>query len=301
MAPPVWRNSRRGTDQAQGGRGKHASRSEADQQDQDSHRDRSPRRRRSDKSTGTAPSEHAAAGTTTRQSSGSATKRDSPRPSKARSSSARGSGHQDMDVDSDTAVSAARPTSAHSRDGPSDPSGPLTSHQHKQHDFFGTQRVIRKGQQTHVVPTRLERAAILAVKRRLNPNLDIIAEAQFCFHPKKQPRYYNPGARSFCHVYNKPSGEHCTRGHYEDPDFPGVPMCGSDANEIRVHGCTWCGDVGHPASRCEGPRLSETEVQMTLVELNNWDRTPMKDWRTARNLEIFVERSRDPDGRFRKT
>ena len=68
----------------------------------------------------------------------------------------------------------------------------------------------------------------------------------------------------------------------------------------RVHGCTWCVEIGHPASRCEGPRLSETEVQMTLVEPNSWDKAPMKDWRTARNLDIFIELSRDPDGRFRK-
>ena len=38
---------------------------------------------------------------------------------------------------------------------------------------------------------------------------------------------------------------------------------------------------------------------MTLVEFNKWDRTPKKDWQTARNMEDLVEHTRDPDGRFR--
>ena len=100
-------------------------------------------------------------------------------------------------------------------------------------------------------------------------------------------------------VYNKPSGESCTRGHFEDPDFPGVPMCGGTADEIRVHGCTWCGEVGHPASRCWGPNLADTDIQMTLVEFNKWDRSHKRNWQTARNMEELVHRTRDPDGRFR--
>ena len=98
---------------------------------------------------------------------------------------------------------------------------------------------------------------------------------------------------------NKPRGENCDRVFFEDPDFLGVPMCGTIASEVRVHGCTWCGEIGHPASTCKGPRLAETDVQMTLVEFNKWDRTPKKDWWTARNREKVVERTRDPDGRFR--
>ena len=127
----------------------------------------------------------------------------------------------------------------------------------------------------------------------------MVTETQFCFFPKHQPRYYNPGSRCFCFQYNKPDGDGCDRERFKDPEFPNVPMCGTFDSDIRVHGCTWCGEIGHPASRCKGPSLEATDVQMTLVEFNKWDRKPKKDWLTARTRDKVIERTRDPDGRFR--
>ena len=135
--------------------------------------------------------------------------------------------------------------------------------------------------------------------KRQEKGLDMISAAQFCFFPKEQPRYFNPGARTFCQVYNKPSGKGCGRTHYEDPEFPGVLMCGKDGETIRVHGCTWCGEAGHAAPQCHGRKLPDTEVQMTLHEFNKWDAAPKTSWENARNCDEFVHRTRDPDGRFR--
>ena len=76
-------------------------------------------------------------------------------------------------------------------------------------------------------------------------------------------------------------------------------MCGTPDGEIRVHGCTWCGEIGHPASRCTGPTLESTDVQMTLVEFNAWDRSDKQNNEVARAKDSAIHRTRDPDGRFR--
>ena len=293
------------SDRARSGRGRFAGTS--DRPDHSSLRERSLRRGASRADKATTETElrlhFAAERASSAKPGGSGGRRDSSRPSSVRGSSTRDSGPVDMDVDTNAAAASARPTAAaHSRGRPSDPSASSPAPR-KQHDFHGSQRLITIGQQTIVAPSRLDLAADLKAKRRKNRKLDIIEEAQFCFYPKRQPRYYNPGSRCFCMVYNKPGGDSCSRDHFDDPEFPGISMCGGTTTggveEIRVHGCTWCGEVGHPASRCWGPYLAAADIQMTLVEFNKWDKNPKRDWWTARNMEEMVHRTRDPDGRFR--
>ena len=163
------------TGRAREGRGRFSRLRDPDLSDQ-GHSDRGSRRRRTDKSTEAGLREHfKAEATSARRPSGSATRRDSPVPSKARGSSATGSGQQDMDVGTNAAATSHSPD-AHSRDGPSDPSGPSSSSTRKQHEFLGTQRIVKKGLETHVVPTRLELAATYAPKRSRNWTLDIVSE-----------------------------------------------------------------------------------------------------------------------------
>ena len=45
--------------------------------------------------------------------------------------------------------------------------------------------------------------------------------------------------------------------------------------------------------------MESTDVQMTLVEFNAWDRTPKQNWELARARDAVIEKTRDPDGRFR--
>jgi hypothetical protein len=198
-----------------------------------------------------------------------------------------------------TANASARPSSAsHTGDGPRDPSGSKAPR--KTHEFFNDHRVVYiEGRDAAVVaPTRSELAADFATKRQ-DKGLDMISSAQFCFFPTEQPRYYNPGALPFCHIYNKPSGDGCSRDHYEDGDFPGVRMCGKPGETIRVHGCTWCGEAGHNAPRCHGHKLPDKDIQMTLHEFNQWKSGPKSSWENARRCDEYVHRTRDPDGRFR--
>jgi hypothetical protein len=76
-------------------------------------------------------------------------------------------------------------------------------------------------------------------------------------------------------------------------------MCGKDGETIRVHGCTWCGETSHPATKCKAHKLPDPEVQMTLYEFNKWDLTPKASWAAARNCDEYMHRTKDPDGRFR--
>jgi hypothetical protein len=76
-------------------------------------------------------------------------------------------------------------------------------------------------------------------------------------------------------------------------------MCGKPGETIRVHGCTWCGEVGHNAPRCHGHKLPDKQIQMTLHEFNQWKTAPKSSWENARRCDEYVHRTRDPDGRFR--
>jgi hypothetical protein len=198
-----------------------------------------------------------------------------------------------------TANASARPSSAsHTGDGPRDPSGSKAPK--KQHEFFNDQRVVHiEGRDKAIVAlTRSELAADFATKRQ-DKGLNMISSAQFCFFPKEQPRFFNPGALPFCHGFNKPLGDSCKRDHYEHEEFPGVRMCGKPGEIIRVHGCIWCGEVGHNAPRCHGHKLPDVQIQMTLHEFNQWKTAPKAGWENARRCDEYVHRTRDPDGRFR--
>ena len=81
-------------------------------------------------------------------------------------------------------------------------------------------------------------------------------------------------------------------------DDPGIVMCGRD-DTVRVHGCLWCGEPDHAAPNCNGPKLPEEAVQMTLREFQKWDAKPKRDWWAARNIDRVTHNTRLRDGRMR--
>ena len=180
--------------------------------------------------------------------------------------------------------------------GPSGPSDAPASSK-RQFAMQGEQLVVQKDDRTFIVPSRSERGAAFAQKIA-DKNPTAVRAAQFCFFPVEAPRFHNPGALPFCHLYNRPGGSTFTLTHFEDPDCPGVPMCTSK-ELVRVHGCLWCGATSHAASECTGPRLPQSEVQMTLKEFNNSRPRAEANPAMARRADAATLRTKQADGRLK--
>ena len=146
------------------------------------------------------------------------------------------------------------------------------------------------------IHNRLELADMEA-KLQQHQNPQRIAEMQFGYFPRDEPRYSRPGSLGFCHAFNRPGGSICKASEWHEREFQDAVMCRSKTGYVRVHGCLWCGGTDHAMPDCRGPALPSDQIQMTLPE---WQKFQPEEFRTAREARDHDARTKTHrDGKMR--